>query len=241
MRHRTDYSPVYQEQIGMAILDVAIGAQVSNRDSGPLGRVTRFVVDPAGRRLDALVVARGPFSIDERVVDVAMAQWDADGEIFLSVVGEEAERLPPFAARQVAQIREPYPEPVPSHRFDHVAGFAGGPNEGDPLPELLSDPLFGTETFVVQTILSIPERSVVLTKCTPVVTANGYRAGRLHALSLDEQRRVVGLVMTSFFVFKYHVRVAVSSVAALTHDRILLTKGLDALTDAMNEADVRPA
>jgi hypothetical protein len=122
-----------------------------------------------------------------------------------------------------------------------VAGFAGSPNAQDAVPELLSDPIFGTETIVVQTISSIPESSVVMTKRTAVVTANGYKAGRLHALSLDEQGGIAGLVMTSFLVFKYRVRVPASSVAALTHDRILLTKGLDDLTEAMNEADIEPA
>ena len=224
----------------MASVDIAIGAHVSNRDGRPLGRVTRFVVDPATRRLEALVVGHGPLAIDERVVDVAMAEWEADGEVFLSVDDEEASRLAPFATRQVAQVRQPYPEPVPSHTFDPVAGFAGGPNEEDAIRALQSDPLFGTQT-VVQTISSVPEGSVVLSKRTAVVTADGFTAGHLHALSLDEQRRVVGLVMTSFLVFKYHVRLPASSVAEFTHDRVRLTKGRDALTDAMNEADIRPA
>jgi uncharacterized protein YrrD len=63
----------------------------------------------------------------------------------------------------------------------------------------------------------------------------------LHASSLAERNRIVGFVVTSGLVFKHHVRLPVSSVAKLSQDRVVLTQGLDELTDSVDEADVRPA
>jgi hypothetical protein len=223
----------------MASTTIAFGAHVSNRNGRPLGRVTRAAVDPATRRLAALVVGDGPLTIDERVVDGAMVERQADGAVFLSVDDDESARLPPFARREVARVREPDTAPILSHTFDPVVGFSGGPDEGDAIPELHSGSSFGSrlpETDIVQTVPGIPEGSVVMTKRTAVVSADGVTAGHLHALSLDEQHRVVDLVHDSDPVFTYHVRVPMSWVAELTPDRVLLTKGIDAVT-----ADIRPA
>ena len=216
----------------MAIANIDIDAQVSDRDGWPLGRVTRFVVDPATRRLDALVVSDGSFSIDERVADIALVEREADGAISLSVDREEAGRLPHFAKREVTKDREPDPAPVQSHTFDPVVGFPGGPDEGDEVPAALREPPFEA---------SLPDTDIVFSKRTAVVTADGFTAGHLYALSLDAEHRVDGLAMTSGHLFKHHVRLPLSSVSELSHDRILLTQGLDAMTDAIDEADVQPA
>jgi hypothetical protein len=222
------HPPEHQEQIGMAIANIDVGAQVSDRDGWPLGRVTRFVVDPATRRLDALVVGDGPFSIDEWVADIALVEREADGAISLSVDREEAGRLPHFAEREVAPVREPDPAPVQSHTFDPVFGFPGGPDEGDEYPATHSES-------------PVPETDIVLGRGTAVVTADGFTAGHLHSLSLDDQHRLDGIAMSSGHLFKHHVRLPLSSVAELTANRILLTEGLDAVTDAVNEADIQPA
>jgi hypothetical protein len=49
------------------------------------------------------------------------------------------------------------------------------------------------------------------------------------------------IVMTAGHLYKHHVRLPVSSVAALTHEPVVLTKGLNEVTDAIDEADVQPA
>jgi hypothetical protein len=63
----------------------------------------------------------------------------------------------------------------------------------------------------------------------------------VQALELDDRQRVVGFVMTAGHLHQHHVRLPASSVAGLRHDRIVLTQGLDEVTDALEEADVRPA
>jgi hypothetical protein len=227
----------------MAIESVAIDSHVWAREGKPVGRVTRFVVAPATGHLDALVVDRGPLST-ERLVDVALVDRSAHDEVFLTVDDDEAGRLPPFVKREVAQVRESPLPPEQSVTFDSVAGFAWDPYEGEGVADPRDDSLFETVptgTVVTDTISSVPEDSVVLTHHTKVVSADGFTAGHLQGLELDDQQRVAGVVMTSGHLYKHHVRVPMTSVADLTHDRIKLTQGLDEAMDTVNEADIQPA
>jgi hypothetical protein len=196
-----------------------------------------------------LVAARRTCHLTARFVDVALVDRAMDGGVFLSVGGQEAGRLPPFVKKEVAQTREPYLEPVESTAFNPVAGIAWDPYEGEGVAELRSDSLFETPpptSVNVQTISGVPEGSVVLSKHTAVVSADGgqelvFTAGHLHALSLGEQNRIVGFVVTVGHLYKHHVRLPVSSVAELRHDRIVLTQGLDEVTEAVDEVDIQPA
>jgi hypothetical protein len=159
-------------------------------------------------------------------------------------LGEETGQLPPFVKRQVAHVRGSTMAPALSQTFDPVAGFTRVQYEGDAIPRLHSDSLYEprpSETVIVESIPSAPESSVVLSRQTAIVTADGFTVGHLHALALDERLRVVEVVLTAGHLYKHHVRVPSSVVAELTADRILLTQGLDEATDAVDEADVEPA
>jgi uncharacterized protein YrrD len=224
----------------MAIESVTIGSHVWARDGQPLGRVTRFVVDPAAWRLDSLVVDRGPFST-ERLVDVTMVDRSAHDEVFLSVGGDKAGPLPPFVKREMAQVDGPLMAPV------HNSAVVWDPYEGDGVvqfQEVTGDSLYELApmgTVITDTISSVPEGSVVIDKGTEVVTADGFTAGHLHGLVLDGPQRVTGIVMTAGLLYKHHVRVPLSQAAQMSHNRILLTLGWDEATDAVNEADIQPA
>jgi hypothetical protein len=177
-------------------------------------------------------------------VDLAQVDRSAHDEVFLTVDDDAAGRLPPFVKREVAQVRD---SPLPTGQsvtFDPVAGFVRVPDEGEGVAEPGSDSLFETAptgTVITDTVSSVPEGSVVLSGHTKVVSADGFTAGHLHALELDDRQRVVGVVMTSGHLYKHQVRVPMTSVAGLTHDHIRLTKGLDEAMDAVNEADIQPA
>jgi len=224
----------------MAIESVTIGSHVWSRDGQPIGRVTRFVVDPAAWRLDSLVVDHGPLST-ERIADAGLIDRSAHDEVFLSVGDDAAARLPPFAKREMAQVSGPLMPSV------HNSDVVWDPYEGDGVvqfQEVTGDSLYEmapTGTVITDTISSIPESSVVIDKRTAVVSADGFTAGHLHGLVLDGPQRVTGIVMTSGHLYKHHVRVPLSEAAEMSHNRILLTMGFDEATDAVNEADIQPA
>jgi uncharacterized protein YrrD len=226
----------------MAIDSVAIGANVWAREGEPCGRVTRFVLDPGSRKLAAIVIDHGPL-LTERVVDAALVDRWGDGKVVLSLNDDAAGRLPSFTTRDIARgLLTPIP-PERRIAFDPVAGFARYPDEDPAVPELSGGSRFAPvpPVTVVETISSVPPGTVVLVGHTPIESAAGFTAGHLHALELDEQQRVVGFAMTVGYLFKHHVRLPVSSIAGLTPDRIVLTQGLDALLDDIEEADVRSA
>jgi sporulation protein YlmC with PRC-barrel domain len=228
----------------MAIETVTIGSHVWGREGKPLGRVTQLVVEPATGRLAALVIDHGPLST-ERIADVALIDRSAHDEVFLAMDDDEAGRLPPFVKREVAWVPGP---PMPSNQavtFDPVAGFVWSPYEGETnsLAEL-QDSLYVTPLpadTVTETISGIPESSVIVSAHTQVITADGYKAGHLHGLSLDDQDQIDGVVITTGHLYKHHVRVPVTALAGISHQRIVLTKGLDDAMDAVNEVDVQPA
>jgi hypothetical protein len=228
----------------MGNTNIALGWHVWASGGEPLGRVTRFIVDSTTGRLDALAVDRGPLST-ERLVDLALVDRAAHDEVFLSVADDEAAHLPPFTTREVTDVRESsLVAPAVAGTYQALAGSPWDPYEGEGVGELRDDSLYATPLpagAVVETISSIPESSIVLGRRTAIVSADGFTAGHLHALTIDEQRRIDDVVVTAGLVYKHHVRLPVSSIAGLTHDRIVLTQGLDAALDSVEEADVTPA
>ncbi len=123
-----------------------------------------------------------------------------------------------------------------------MAGSVWDPYEGGGAAVPRGDLLLETPPAegVVATISSVPESTVVLSRRTAIITADGFKAGRLHALVLDAERRIAGIFTTSGFVFKSHVRVPIAWIAGVSHRRIELTMGLDDAMGAVDEADIHP-
>lgn len=218
----------------MALETLALGEHILGKDGMPLGHVTRFVVDSASARLIEVVVGRGPLST-ERIFALNLVDRTAGGELVAPVDQEEAKRLPPVPTREVEQ--EPGAD-VP------VVGFTWDPYEGEGVVNLAHDSLSETPPspdVIVETASTFPESSVVLSKHTEVVSADGFKAGHLHALLLDGEQQLVGIVTTSGLVYKHNVRVPLTAIASLARKRIVLTQGLDDALNSLDEADVQPA
>ena len=166
-------------------------ARVYSAHDEYLGKVDRLVFDPVARSVSHIVVRKGVFFPEDKVISIASVAT-ATGERINLKVDIDPETLPLFEERHY----------VP---FDDVSNPHG--SDRPAAPDLVVAPIawygpFGAlaatdETFLATvTARNIPERAVAMESGASVITVDGHKAGRLEQVVATESGRATHIIVT---------------------------------------------
>jgi len=156
-----------------------------------LGKVDRLVFDPVARSVSHIVVRKGVFFPEDKVISIASVAT-ATGERINLENGVEPETLPLFEERHYVPL-------------DDVSNPHGSDRPAP--PDLVVAPIawygpFGVlaatdEAFLATvTARNIPERAVAMEPGVSVITVDGHEAGRLEQVVATESGRATHIVVT---------------------------------------------
>ena len=181
----------------MELFDLAEGAVVRNAAGDSLGRIDRFVIDPSTSTVTHLVVEKGIFFHEDRVVPIGIIGDIAEDEVTLTDdVGPDD--LPRYEQQHFVQVDDATRSGMDHRlgeaaiwRFPTMAGATYG------FPEY---PVGVPAGYSVETERNVPDDSIVVEAGTPVRTRAGEDIGKVSDVVVDRAGGINHLVVDLGFL-----------------------------------------
>lgn len=180
-------------------LDIQEGSRVSTADGSDLGKVRQFVIRPSTSEVTHVLLQKGVFFTEDRVVPVKAIDRVEDGRLILSDVVNPND-LPLFIRDHYAPVDEPgLAIPAPAyflwrHPIAPVGPFPEYPDYQ--MPDVVPDtPLF--DEFGAADQLRGGE---IIGPRAPVLSTEGKKLGTVSEVHLDESGQLSYLVIDLGFL-----------------------------------------
>lgn len=221
-------------------MKIDIGKDVIGSDGEKVGKVDRLVLDSETHNLVKLIVHKGMFWSEDKIVDIDLiSQVDGDGNVHLSVPSDDEDTLPVFVeeTHRVATDEEatsmgygafvgtaPY---APIVMAPATTGAAPGRTGGEYKPG--EGPFFDTPQVggVLETRTNLPEDSMTIDKGTDVIGNDGDKVGEVDELMTDADGNITGFVVKAGFLFTHDVEIPMSLVDHMSGEHIALSVSAD--------------
>jgi uncharacterized protein YrrD len=202
-------------------------ASVFAADGEQIGEIERVVMDPRSRQVTHVVVRKGFFFTEDRVVPVSLVASADDERVELREDAGDLEGLPIFeeehfvtTGEEEYRLRQPEDTFPPLYWYPPVYGSGYGAGKMYPAPPLQP----------VEIERNIPEGSVALREGARVVSADGEHVGDVEqVLTEPEADRVTHFVVSKGFLLKERKLVPMGWVARLGEDQVHLAVGTQLL------------
>ncbi len=208
------------------IREFADGATVESPDGESLGKIDRFVIDPSSREVTHLVIRKGVFFPEDRVVPMGMvARIDNGNPVLADQV--ELEELPQFEVDHYVPV-----DSATRDRFDDPLGEASMwryPMAGQGMyPAYPAYPPTDPALSNVKE-RNVPDSSVVINDGTDVRTPEGDSIGSVAEVTTDDDGRLNHLVVDLGFLSGHRVLPA-HWIEAIRDDAITVAVAEEALS-----------
>ena len=205
-------------------MELKEGMSVFTPGGEEVGKVNRFVLDPATNEVTHIVIQKGWLLPEDKVVPFEMVRSAAGDRVILSEEVNDFDKLPPFEETHFVRVADDYPgDPSPTHdpEYQYSPAYYWYPaqsNIGFPGIAL------GHYTWPSgETKRNIPEDTVPLKEGTNVVSSDGEHVGDVERLFLEEgSNQVTHFVISQGLLFKDRKLVPVHWVKSMEEDEVHL-------------------
>lgn len=208
-------------------LELKEGAGVYTPGDEQIGEVSGFVMDPKTNEVTHLVVKKGTFFPEDKVVPFDMVRTAEDDKVILNREIGDFDELTPFEESHYA--RTPGTDPDARHGYDYGAmpayywypphGFAGYPVGYYGWPR-------------TETVQNIPEGTAPLKEGANVMSSDGEHVGDVESLFVDgDTDQVTHFLISQGLLFKEHKLVPAHWVNAVSDDKVHLSVSKEVLED----------
>lgn len=177
------------------MLEVHEGATVESADGSRLGTVERFVVDPSTRAMTHVVIEKGVFFSEEKVIPIQAIEQDTD-EDHVRLRPEIAPAdLPDFEEAHYVELDSASRERlVPHGSRAYTWSYPVLPTTGYPLY-----PAAPPASRAIETEENVPEGTIAIDKGTNVISADGADVGKVRGVGLSDDGRLAFITMDPGF------------------------------------------
>lgn len=174
------------------IMNLDIGSPVQASDGEQIGKVDRIVYEVETMKMREFVVHQGPFFATDRIVQRSLIDHIDDEHV--------------VHLRITSDEADDLPPFIPAQ---HVAVFTSGG-------------LAVQEPMILTTPGSEPRDAVVLSHRSGVYDNQGKHIGHLDEVVYGEDGAATAFVINAGRIFTHDLRVPISAIHSITHDRIEL-------------------
>ena len=209
---------------------IVFGAAVRTRDGATLGEVDGLVISGDNGRVRQVLVGRGTFGRQERLVDVSGLSAAGDGGLRIDLDRAAAEALPLYVREETAEAARSLEEPLIM-----PATGVGGPvmvedvSAGRDYPDggslIMSAPI---DPPVVEVRSNLLDTEMLVDKGADVIDAAGDKLGDLRGVEIDDDAVVRRLTVRSGFIFHEDHDLPGTAVRSFGAHRIHLSVGREA-------------
>ena len=197
------------------------GAQVVTANDEAIGKVDRVVIDPKTKEVTHIVVHKGLFFTEDKVVPVSLVGAATAKRVTLRADAGDLNALPNFEEshfvvadeRELTDARKGKPSVTPPLYWYGSAGLVY-PNALDPVYPAYQPQL-------EEVTRNIPEGTVALKDGAKVVSIDGKHVGNVEEVLTDPQAdRVTHFVISKGLLLKEHKLVPMNWVSSLSDKEV---------------------
>jgi uncharacterized protein YrrD len=204
-------------------MELKEGTSVFSADHEEVGNINRVVLNPVTTQLTHIVVQKGLFFPEDRVVPIDwIASADVD-RVVLSVNASEIQDLPPFEETHYIRLDEAEINRAHHPASDYPPYYYWYPSFGTPSPVFPPSTMSGV---IPQTGQNIPEDTVALKEGTDVISADGDHIGDVeHVLVDPDSNQATHFLISKGLLLKEKKLVPADWISRVTEEKVYLAVG----------------
>lgn len=177
------------------MLDIREGATVETTDGRRLGTVERFVVDPSSRAVTHVVIEKGAFFPEEKVIPIEGLERQSAEEPLTLRPEIAPDDLPAFEELHYVELdTDTRQRLVPHASRAYTWSYPVLPTTGYPVY-----PATPPASTAITTEKNVPEGSYAVDKGTHVISADGADIGKVRGVGLSDDGRLAFITMDPGF------------------------------------------
>ncbi len=215
----------------MLKLEIKEGTPVFTSDGKEVGKINRFVLNPATDEITHIVVQKGRLLPEDTVVPFEMIDSTSEDKVVLKEDAKDFDQLPPFEETHFVQANSGNGIPVTGSRTYYAPayywypppnGYIGYPAYGLPYPTW--------PPSVTQQ--NIPENTVPLQNGSNVISSDEKHVGDVERLFVEpHSKKITHFLISHGVLFKDHKMVPVNWVQSVEENKVHLTVSAEVLKD----------
>jgi uncharacterized protein YrrD len=204
-------------------MELREGVGVFTPEGKQVGKISRFVLDPATNEVTHVVVQKGWLSPEEKVVPMQMVGLATDEKVLLTKSADDFNKLPSFEEKHFVATdddvergeHEPYTVfpgyyPYPPQGYGAYGGY----------PAMALDPYLWPP---VETTRNIPAQEVPLKEGAKVFSSEGNHVGNVERLLIaTDSNRATHFVVTQGLLLKERKIIPVQWLKSVSEDEVHL-------------------
>jgi uncharacterized protein YrrD len=208
-------------------MELKEGTSVYTRDGEEVGRITRFVIDPANNEVTHVVVQKGWLLREDKVVPIEMVDTANQDRVELNEQVKDYDELPPFEeTHYVNALEDENYEPRSAGAYIPAAYWY-------PPMGYLAHPTYGPNVYTwppAEVRQNIPDHTVPLKEGANVMSVDGKHIGDLERLFVNsDTNNVTHFVISQGLLLKERKLVPAGWVSKVEEDKVHLTVSADLL------------
>jgi uncharacterized protein YrrD len=205
-------------------MELKEGMSVFTVGGEEVGKVNRFVLDPATNEVTHIVIQKGWLLPEDKVVPFQMVGSTGEDKVFLSEEIGDFDQLPPFEETYFVRVTDEHPND-PARTEDPAYQYSPA-YYWYPSHSTLGYPGFGLGYYAwppAETRRNIPEDTIPLKEGTDVISSDGEHVGDVERLVIEpELNKATHFVISQGLLFKDRKLVPAQWVKSVEEDKVHL-------------------
>jgi uncharacterized protein YrrD len=197
----------------------AKGTEVFTAGGEKVGTISRIVIDAKTRDVTDVVVERGAFPKNEKVIPVGLVDLEKEDRLMLRETNQNVDEFLDYETTHYVEVERagaPYENVEANYWYPPVNFQLQAPRAGL-VSEVVPDQVVQTET-------SIPEGRVAIAQGAEVMSADDKHIGKVEqVITNSESNTVTHFVIGKGFLLKEHKIVPAAWVDSVANDKIRLS------------------
>ena len=202
-------------------MELKEGSEVFTSSEEQIGKIDRFVLDPATNQVTHIVVQRGGLPAEDKLVPIEMIDTATEERVVLNQQVENLEQLPPFEETHYVELTEDTQRPsastyryAPAYYWYPPAGFIGYPGFAPGYYEWAP----------TETTRNIPADTVPLREGADVMSSDGEHLGDVERLLVDAgSNKATHFVISEGFLFKERKLIPAHWIRSIEENKVNLS------------------
>jgi uncharacterized protein YrrD len=203
-------------------MELKEGTSVFTPNGDEVGKINRFVLDPATNEVTHIVVQKGWLFPEDKVVPIAMVSTATEERVMLNQNIEDLDQLPPFEETHFVELTDADIRPTGPSTYRYAPAYYWYPPSG-----YIGYPEFGPGYYgwpPVETTRNIPADTVPLKEGANVMSSDGEHVGDVERLFVDpDSNRATHFLISEGLLFKERKLVPAHWVRSVEEDQVHLT------------------
>ena len=206
------------------MIELKEGMSVFTPGGEEVGRVNRFVLDPATNEVTHIVIQKGWLLPEDKVVPFDMVSSSSGDKVVLNEEIENFDQLVPFEETHFVRATDERPNaPIPSDdpAYQYAPAYYWYPTHSN-----IGYPGFGLGYYAwppTETKRNIPEDAIPLKEGTNVMSSDGEHVGDVERLIIEpESNKTTHFLISQGLFFKDRKLVPAHWISSVEEDKVHL-------------------